>query len=76
MGYISYLCSRFHRKSNEALYLRLADENLRNFHVTQESMTASRVLAWAVIYFSVTRYFSGPSSEEVVHGTTLLFWDK
>lgn len=41
--------------NHEALYLRLAIGNLRNFHVTQVSMTASRVLAWAVLYFSVTR---------------------
>lgn len=43
--------------NHEALYLRPATENLRNFHVTQGSMMASRVLAWAVVYFSVTRYF-------------------
>ena len=42
--------------NHEALYLRLANGNLRTFHVTQESMTVSRVLAWAVIYFSVTGY--------------------
>ena len=46
--------------------------------MAQDSMTASRVLAWAVVYFSAKRYFSGPSSEEVVHGTTLCFlnWRK
>ena len=51
-----FFCIRFHKEINEALYLRLAIGNLRNFHVTQENMTASRVLAWAVIYFSVTGY--------------------
>jgi hypothetical protein len=58
--------------NHEALYLRLANGNLRTFHVEQVSMTASRVLAWAVVYFSAKRYFSGPSSEEVVYGSTLL----
>lgn len=50
-----YLCTRFHKEINEALYLRLAIGNLRNFQVTQVSMTVSRVLAWTVLYFSVTR---------------------
>lgn len=30
-------------RNHEALYLRLANGNLRNFHVEQVSMTASRV---------------------------------
>lgn len=50
-----YLCTRFHKEINEALYLRLANGNLRNFHLAQGSMTASRVLAWAVVCFSATR---------------------
>jgi len=54
----------FRRKSNEALYLRLAGENLRNFHLVQESMTASRLLAWAVVYFSTKRFSQDPHQKK------------
>ena len=40
---VRIFASDFNSEIVEALYLRLADENLRNFHLVQESMTASRV---------------------------------
>lgn len=45
------------RKSNEALYLRLADENLRNFHIGAREYDGFARIAWAVVYFSTKRYF-------------------
>ena len=47
----AYFCSRFQKEIVEALYLRLAIGNLRNFQVTQVSMTVSRVLAWGCFLF-------------------------
>lgn len=39
----AYFCNRFHKEIVEALYLRLANENLRNFQEMQASVMASRV---------------------------------
>ncbi len=39
----AYFCSRFHKEIVEALYLRLASGNLRNFYDMQEWYDGSRV---------------------------------
>ena len=53
VGKSAYLCIRFHKEIVEALYLRLAVENLRNFQLLrkQEYNGFARI-AWAVYYFS------------------------
>ena len=72
VGKSTYLCIRFQQEIVEALYLRLADENLRNFHIGAREYDGFARIAWAVVCFSTKGIFSGPSSEEVVYGATLL----
>ena len=44
----AYLCIRFHKEIVEALYLRLASGNVRNFYEMQGWYDGLRVLAWTV----------------------------
>ena len=48
VGKSAYLCIRFHKEIVEALYLRLANGNVRNFYEMQEWYDGSRVIAWTV----------------------------
>lgn len=48
MEKMSYLCIRFQQEIVEALYLRLANGNVRNFYEMQEWYDGSRVIAWTV----------------------------
>jgi hypothetical protein len=48
VGKSAYLCIRFQQEIVEALYLRLANGNVRNFYEMQEWYGGSRVLAWTV----------------------------
>lgn len=48
MEKMSYLCSRFQQEIIEALYLRLANGNLRNFYERQEWYDGFARIAWAV----------------------------
>ena len=45
---VRIFASDFNSEINEALYLRLASGNLRNFYDMQEWYDGSRVLAWTV----------------------------
>ena len=48
MNNFVYFCSRFRKEINEALYLRLASGNVRNFYEMQGWYDGLRVLAWTV----------------------------
>ena len=72
VGKSAYLCIRFHKEIVEALYLRLANENLRNFHRDASKCNGFARISVGCCLHLYLKVFSGPSFEEVVYGTTLL----